>query len=82
MDQNGHACLGGLGIATIVGIDTHLDISDPNFWHADHHYYYGIGLQWASSEHMLYVEATKKSDVYDLGIVIYEVCLFTHIQPW
>ena len=80
MDRNRRACLADFGLSTIVSVDTRLD---PNLSVANQRdslmsFIYGGSYPWMSPELLDQGDAsehgpTKESDVYALGMVIYEV---------
>ena len=75
VNQAGRACLTDFGTSTVVGADARLDPLDLNLLDVD----YGGSIvsrraRRASPELLnLNFRPTKESDVYALGMVIYEV---------
>lgn len=82
VNQSGHACLADFGLSTVVGFGTHLDHLDADFSSANQRdslmsFIEGGTYPWMSPE-LLGMDVgngrpTKESDIYALGMVIYEV---------
>jgi len=80
VNQHRHACLADFGLSTIVSVDTHLD---PNLLAANRKdslmsFVYGGSYPWMSPELLAQDDTcghgpTKESDIYALGMLIYEV---------
>ncbi|KAF9785442.1 kinase-like domain-containing protein [Thelephora terrestris] len=80
INQEGHACLVDFGLSTIVHADKSLSPSDPNFLSVNQRdslmsFIGGGSVPWMSPELLeeLDYRPTEESDVYALGMVIYEV---------
>lgn len=87
INQDGRACLVDFGLSTIVGVDTHLDPLDPSLLIVNQRdslmsFVEGGSYPWMSPELLEVSDGnyrpTKESDVYALGMVIYEVRISTH----
>ena len=74
INQDRRACLGGFGNSEIIGASAHLGIADPSSWGES--ITCVLRYYWASPERLEDERLTKESDVYALGMVIYEVRLF------
>ena len=74
INQSGSACLSDFGLSTVVGVDAHMDPLGPKLLDANQ-----TGMtpfrrvRWMSPELLESSGPTKESDVYALGMVIYEV---------
>lgn len=88
VNPGGSACLVDFGLSTIVGVDTHLDPLDSNLLNLNQRdslmsFVEGGSYPWMSPELLDLDEGsyrpTKESDIYALGMVIYEVRIFTHL---
>lgn len=77
INQHGCACLADFGLSTVVGADTHIDPFGLNLLDANQGMMviFGRGCAWWASPELLdwNYRPTKASDVYALGMVIYEV---------
>lgn len=87
INQDGRACLTDFGLSTIVGVDARLDPLDPDLLSVNRRdslmsFVEGGSYPWMSPELLDLDEGnyrpTKESDIYALGMVIYEVRTFTH----
>lgn len=85
INKGGHACLADFGLSAIVGVDTHLDPLDPNLLSLNHRdslmsFVDGGSYPWMGPELLELNEGnykpTQESDIYALGMVIYEVRTF------
>ena len=68
INQGGRACLSDFGLSTAVGVDAHLDPFGPKRGTTPFR-----RIRWMSPEFLESSGPTKESDVYALGMVIYEV---------
>ena len=89
--QDGRACLVDFGLSTIVGADASLDPLDPNLLDVNPRdslmsFIEGGSHPWTSPElldsNTGNYRPTKESDVYAMGMVIYEVRMFVPLSPW
>jgi serine/threonine protein kinase len=88
INQGGHACLVDFGLSTIVGVGTHLDPLDPNILSLNHRdslmspveggSYPWMGPELLESNEGSYRQ-TQESDIYALGMVIYEVRVLAYV---
>ena len=91
INQGGRACLADFGLSTIVGADARLDPLDPNLLDVNPRdslmsFIEGGSYPWMSPE-LLDLNTgnyrpAKESDVYAIGMVIYEVRTFVSSSPW
>ena len=80
MNQDRRACLADFGLSTIISLDTHLDptLLAPDRRDSLMSFIYGGSYPWMSPELLDHSDAcehrpTKESDIYALGMLIYEV---------
>ena len=85
INLGGRACLRGFGLSTLIGEDAHLGSSDPNLSDVNQGMktiFHESWIPWTSPELLDWnYRPTKESDIYTLGMVVYQVRLFVSIWP-